>query len=168
MGDEEFEVGDAGAASGTPMTCGGIRKNCHVIIKGRPCKVVDTSSSKTGKHGSAKVNYVGIDIFTGKRYEECHPSSFTVYAPVIDRTECTVVGIDNDGYLELLLPDNSMRSDIAAGDLLPTIQEKYDNLQGEEDLLVRIYLNFLSFFQVTFITSMGETKVTECRVATNK
>ncbi|VDL59625.1 unnamed protein product [Hymenolepis diminuta] len=156
MEDEEFEGGDSGAASGTPMTCGAIKKNCHVIIKGRPCKIVDTSSSKTGKHGSAKVNYVGIDIFSGKRIEECHPSTYTVYAPIIDRTECTVLSIDSEGYLDLLLPDNKIRKDIHGEDLLPTIQEKYDNLQGNEELLV------------TFITCGDEVKVTECRVTTSK
>nr|CDS34047.1 eukaryotic translation initiation factor 5A [Hymenolepis microstoma] len=156
MGDEEFATGDAGAASGTPMTCGEIRKNCYVIIKGRPCKIVDTSSSKTGKHGAAKVNFVGIDIFTGKRIEGCHPSSHTVYAPVIERMECSVLHIDDEGFLHLLPPDNNYRSDIAGGDLLPTLREKYESLQDKEELLV------------TVVSSMGEIKVTECRVAATK
>ena len=29
---------------------------------GRPCKIVDMSTSKTGKHGHAKVHLVGIDV----------------------------------------------------------------------------------------------------------
>ncbi|KAM7540219.1 hypothetical protein Aperf_G00000024582 [Anoplocephala perfoliata] len=156
MGDEEFDAGDAGAAAGTPITCGAIKKNSFVIIKGRPCKIVETSSSKTGKHGAAKVNYVGIDIFTGKKLEECRPSSFTVYSPVIEKTECTVVGIDGEGYLELLLPDNTMRSDINAGEMLELLKEKYDNLKSDEDLMV------------TFISAMGQDKVTEHRITTNK
>jgi len=39
-----------------------IRKNGHVVIKGRPCKIVDMSTSKTGKHGHAKVHLVAIDV----------------------------------------------------------------------------------------------------------
>jgi translation elongation factor P/translation initiation factor 5A len=38
-------------------------------------QVVDVSTSKTGKHGHAKCNFVGVDIFTGKKYEEMTPSS---------------------------------------------------------------------------------------------
>jgi hypothetical protein len=40
-----------------------------------PEQVVDVSTSKTGKHGHAKCNFVCIDIFTGKKYEEMTPSS---------------------------------------------------------------------------------------------
>lgn len=41
-------------------------------------QVVDVSTSKTGKHGHAKCNFVGIDIFTNKKYEEMAPSSHNV------------------------------------------------------------------------------------------
>lgn len=36
-----------------------MRKNAYIVIKGRPCKVVDVSTSKTGKHGHAKCAFVG-------------------------------------------------------------------------------------------------------------
>ena len=137
--DNEFEVADSGASSGTPLTCGAIKKGCHVIIKDRPCKVVEVSASKTGKHGSAKINFVGIDIFTGKKMEACHPSGHTVYAPNVVRTECPVLSIDPEGYLELMMSDNSVRSDINAEEMLEKIQEKYDNLNDNEELLVWLY-----------------------------
>ncbi|KAF3782148.1 Eukaryotic translation initiation factor 5A [Nymphaea thermarum] len=78
MSDEEhhFESkADAGASKTYPQQAGTIRKNAYVVIKNRPCKVVEVSTSKTGKHGHAKCHYVGIDIFTGKKYEDVVPSS---------------------------------------------------------------------------------------------
>ncbi len=146
MGDEEFETADAGVSEGTPIACGAIKKGNYVIMKGKPCKIVDVSASKTGKHGSAKINYVGIDIFSNKRMEECRPSGHTVYAPTVTRTECPLLSID-DGYLTLMTQSNDTRSDIAGGDMLDSLQEKYDNLKDDEELWVccPFYTNLHTF-----------------------
>lgn len=55
---ETFEGGDAGASLTYPAQCSSLRKNGHVVLKGRPCKIVEMSTSKTGKHGHAKVKTV--------------------------------------------------------------------------------------------------------------
>lgn len=56
--EETFEGGDAGASSTYPMQCSALRKNGYVVLKNRPCKIVEMSTSKTGKHGHAKVKIV--------------------------------------------------------------------------------------------------------------
>ena len=93
--DHEFEgPAGSGAAATYPMQCSALRKNGHVVLKGRPCKIVDYSTSKTGKHGHAKANIVGIDIFTGKKLEEMCPTSHNLDVPNVLRTEYQVHFVD--------------------------------------------------------------------------
>ena len=73
--DETFEAAGAAGALTYPIQCSALRKNGYAMLKGHPCKIVDMSTSKTGKHGHAKVNLTGVDIFDGKKYEDMSPST---------------------------------------------------------------------------------------------
>lgn len=59
MEGDEVEYQGPGSGSGAsdtyPVQCSSLRKNGYVMIKGRPCKIMEMSTSKTGKHGHAKV-----------------------------------------------------------------------------------------------------------------
>jgi len=55
---EGFAKTTSGASKSYPMQCSALRKNGHCLIKGKPCKIVEMTTSKTGKHGHAKVSMV--------------------------------------------------------------------------------------------------------------
>jgi len=116
MGDDDtetFESADAGSSHTYPMEGGQIRKGGYIMIKGRPCKVSDVSTSKTGKHGHAKCHFVAIDIFTGKKMEDLVPSSHTTSVPFVKKEEFQCIDLDEeDGFVTVLEPNGDTRSDL--------------------------------------------------------
>ena len=116
MNSEEeiiFNSGDAGASDTIPIKAGSCKKGVHVMIKGFPCKVIEVSTSKTGKHGHAKVNITGIDIFSGKKYQESSPTSHNLMQPVITKEDYQLIELDDDNFLTLLDDNGSIREDLA-------------------------------------------------------
>jgi len=146
--DLDFTTGESGASATYPMQCSALRKNGFVVLKGRPCKIVEMSTSKTGKHGHAKVNLVGIDIFTNKKYEDMCPSTHNMDVPNIKRCDYQVVNIA-EGYMSLMNDNGDIREDLRVPDneIGKEIEAKFNN--SEE-------------FMVTVICAMGE----ECAIAT--
>ncbi|KAL0249560.1 hypothetical protein GEMRC1_004790 [Eukaryota sp. GEM-RC1] len=128
MSDLEFDSAGAGASLTFPKPAGSIRKGDHALLKGHPCKIADVRTSKTGKHGHAKANFVGIDIFTGNKYEDMCPTSHNMDVPDIKRVEYQLVFID-DQFCHLLdIETSDVREDIAvpAGELGEALVSDYD------------------------------------------
>jgi len=113
--DFDFAEGDAGASETYPMQCSALRKNGFVMIKGRPCKIVEMSTSKTGKHGHAKVHLVALDIFTAKKYEDICPSTHNMDVPNVKRRDFQLLDVD-DGYLSLMDDGGNTRDDLKLPD----------------------------------------------------
>ncbi|KAM0712484.1 hypothetical protein Q7P37_011580 [Cladosporium fusiforme] len=143
-----FDSADAGASTTFPMQCSALRKNGHVVIKNRPCKIVDMSTSKTGKHGHAKVHLVAIDIFTGKKLEDLSPSTHNMDVPNVTRREYQLLDITDDDFLSLMHDDGSTKDDvkIPAGE----VGDKINKLFREEEKDTNVII----------LTAMGE----ECAI----
>eukprot|EP00574_Skeletonema_japonicum_P002489 CAMPEP_0201726614 /NCGR_PEP_ID=MMETSP0593-20130828/10001_1 /ASSEMBLY_ACC=CAM_ASM_000672 /TAXON_ID=267983 /ORGANISM="Skeletonema japonicum, Strain CCMP2506" /LENGTH=159 /DNA_ID=CAMNT_0048218137 /DNA_START=61 /DNA_END=540 /DNA_ORIENTATION=+ len=114
MSDNEYNIesADAGASSTIPMEAGQIKKGGYIMIKGKPCKVLNISVSKTGKHGHAKCNFNAVDIFTGKKLEDMVPSSHGTTVPVVVRTEWEIIDIGEDGELTLMDEGGDQKTDV--------------------------------------------------------
>lgn len=99
------------------------------------------STSKTGKHGHAKVHMVGLDIFSGKKYEDICPSTHNMDVPFVKREDYQLTDISDDGYLSLMGDNGDIREDLKLpeGELGAQLKAEYD---AGKELLVRIFLCF--------------------------
>jgi len=131
-----------------PMQCSALRKNGFVMIKSRPCKIVEMSTSKTGKHGHAKVHLVALDIFTGKKLEDICPSTHNMEVPNVKRKDYQLIGLDDD-FLSLMDDSGDTRDDLKCpdGDIGDEIRSA---IAEEKDILC------------TVLSAVGE----ECVIAT--
>ena len=113
--DDEFifDSGNAGASDTIPIKAGSCKKGIHVMLKGNPCKIIEIATSKTGKHGHAKVNITGIDIFSGKKYQESSPTSHNLMQPIITKQDYQLIELDEDNFLTLMDENGAIREDLS-------------------------------------------------------
>ena len=76
-----------------PADLGSIKEGSYIVIDGEPCRVVQVDKSKPGKHGSAKVRLVAINIFTGAKKSYVGPADSRVEIPIIDKRAGQVIAV---------------------------------------------------------------------------
>lgn len=130
------------------MSTGALKKGSHVVIKGFPCKIVEISTSKTGKHGHAKANIVATDIFTGKKYEDISPSSHNMDQPIVTRKDFQLIDIDEEGFVTVMDDKNETRSDLRldvdGDDVHKKVKEEFE--EGKD-------------LHVTVLSALGTEKI---------
>merc|ERR1712164_45035 len=144
------EIKMSNASDTYPLQASAIKKGAHAVMKGHPCKVIEMSTSKTGKHGHAKVHMVGLDIFTGKKYEDICPSTHNMNVPNVTRKGYQVLNID-DGFVDLMDDNGDEKSDLQVpeGDIGKEVQTKFD--AGDN-------------FVVTVLSAVGEEKIVGTKI----
>ena len=144
---------DAGASLTYPLQVSALRKGGHVLLKSHPCKISTMTTAKPGKHGHAKVNIEGYDIFTHQKFADFGPAHQNVEVPVLRRREYQLLNVDNDDkFLSLFsYEDGETKDDLK----LPEgeVGEKVERLWkgGKRDLVV------------TVMAAMGNEMVVEVR-----
>ncbi len=146
--DELFESTDAAGDDTFPMQASALREGGYVVIKNRPCKIVDIATSKTGKHGHAKVRFVATDIFTSTKMETFSPSTHNMLVPHVERTEYTLVDVSSDGDLSLLTEVGTLKEDVTVD---------VDSEIGAA--LLKEFESDVASISVTLLKAMGEEAV---------
>lgn len=122
-----------------PIQASKIKLGGHAILKMRPCKIIQRSVSKTGKHGHAKIHFVGVDVFTRRKYEDICGTTHMMMAPVLTKTEYELIDIDvhsDPVMLCLLDADGNTKENVP----LPTttlcgeLQVAFEN--GDDEIVV--------------------------------
>ena len=111
MSDDEFQKAHEGSQT-FPAQAGSLKKGDYIVIDGHPCKIMELTTAKTGKHGHAKASITAIDIFTGKKLEESAPTSHNVECPNVVKTEYEVVSIDDNGFVTFITEEGEYREDL--------------------------------------------------------
>lgn len=79
-----------------PIEAHDVKKGKTVMLKGRPCKVMDVKTSKTGKHGHMKCNITGIDVLTAKKYNDVVPGHANMIAFTLEKNEYSLLDVAAD------------------------------------------------------------------------
>lgn len=75
------------------VSVGGLQKGNFVIIDGVASKVTDTSTSRPGKHGHAKVRLTAAGLIDGKKRVIVMPGHDNIETPVIGKKTAQVLSV---------------------------------------------------------------------------
>jgi len=109
-----------------PMDLGELKVGSYIIIDGEPCKIVNYTKSKPGKHGAAKARIVAIGVFNEAKKTIVKPVSAQVDVPLIEKKTGQVIALlpsavqlmDLETYEMTEAPypeDEELKSNLASG-----------------------------------------------------
>ena len=128
---------------------GQLKKGDFIIIKDRPCKIIEIHKSKPGKHGAAKARFVGMDLLLkGKKYECIYNTGEAATCPVVVRYEAALLSMD-DCDVNVLRGAKSETIPVPKDDELANqIRQEYE---GGEQLLLQV------------LCALGQQEIVGCR-----
>jgi len=78
------------------VSVGSLKKGNYVVIEGVASIVGDTSTSRPGKHGHAKVRMEAVGILDGKKRIIVMPGHDNIEAPIIDKRNAQVLSVSGN------------------------------------------------------------------------
>ena len=74
-----------------------LQEGNYIMLDSEPCEIRSYSTSKPGKHGSAKARIEGVGVFDDKRRNMTQPVDAKVYVPIVERKQGQVVSVTKNG-----------------------------------------------------------------------
>ena len=65
----------------------------YLVVDDAPCRIVEYTVSKPGKHGEAKARIVAVGIFDGTKRSLVHPVKHKVHVPQVDNRKGQVLAL---------------------------------------------------------------------------
>jgi translation initiation factor 5A len=75
---------------------GHLQKGSYIVIEGVACRVVDTATSRPGKHGHSKVNLSAVGLIDGRKRNLVLPGHDMIEVPIIEKKNAQVLSIHGD------------------------------------------------------------------------
>ena len=72
-----------------------LQEGNYVMIEDVPSEITSYSTSKPGKHGSAKARVEGTGVFDGQKRNFTQPVDAKIWVPIINRKQGQVVSVSN-------------------------------------------------------------------------
>jgi translation initiation factor 5A len=123
-----------------PVELGTLKVGSYVIIDGEPCRIIDYTKSKPGKHGSAKARVVAMGVFDGAKRTFVKPVDAQVEVPIIEKRGGQVISLlpsavqvmDLETYeiFEAPLPEEEIKSRLASG-----VEVEYWRILGRTQIM---------------------------------
>jgi len=76
-----------------PVDVGSLRVGGYMLVDNEPCRIVDITKSKPGKHGSAKARIVAIGVFDGVKRSIVKPVDANAEVPIIEKRSGQVYAV---------------------------------------------------------------------------
>lgn len=80
-----------------PVDVGSLRVGGYMVIDDQPCRIVDITKSKPGKHGAAKARIVAIGTFDGVKRSIVKPVDAKTEIPIVDKRPGQVFALNPSG-----------------------------------------------------------------------
>jgi len=124
-----------------PVDVGSLKVGSYVIVDDEPCRIVDLTKSKPGKHGSAKARVVAIGVFDGVKRSFVKPVDAQAEVPMIEKRAGQIIAVlpaavqimDLETYevFEAQFPDDeALRSKLVSG-----IEVEYWRILGRTKIM---------------------------------
>ena len=109
-----------------PVGVGSLRKGGYIIVDDEPCRIVDITKSKPGKHGSAKARVVAIGVFDGVKRSFVKPVDANAEVPMIEKKSGQIFAVSSSSvqimdletyeYLDAPFPeDEELKAKLVSG-----------------------------------------------------